>query len=373
MNKEQRYCPVEGMPVNTTYRCNGHTCKTCPAYKAAQKKPPLPTYITFAEDYLTNPYQPHIPGYPPQKLFDDTDKKNIEDLKRRGCEEYFIDKNRLITLEGLRLDPETEDKIQIALFNFASWISREKEKGLLRHSQRRHEQREEIIKHLAEVVKSLEALNEPSLQMYSYIPPPLSNKISDRRYIQELKDELSRLEEEQNRDNKDYHPKEEVALSNIQSEENTFLLSEPKLNASTMKKLLSFQEKEKSYLDARYTRPKGKPEEFYFKTLQGVVFKLLHENGRLPRMEAYEHTAEIINEAYQKQGPLLTDANGITVMEKVEVAPGSPSDNEEFPELAARRKKKLPDKVIRYVLLYKKDPQYHNLTDKAVEHTVTGR
>jgi hypothetical protein len=342
--------------------CDEHKGGTCKflehkAQKDKKQEESLP-YIAFAEDYLTNPYQPHIPGYPPQKLFWD--------------EETDYDGFRLRILEELELNSETKDKIQIALLNFLCWINREKEKGLLKHSQRRDEQRKEIIKHLDEVVKRLEALNDPSLQMHSHILPPLSKKIGDWRYIQRLKDELSILKEEQNRDGKDYHPQAEREYADIVHAENAFVSSDPKLDDVTLKKLSIFTEKQESFLNARYTRPKGKPEEFYFKALQFVVFNLLHKDGRLPKTKAYESTAAIINEAYQKQGPDFTDVNGVAIMEEVEV-PGSPSDNEDFPELAARRKKRLPDKVTRSVILYKKDPQYHNLTDRAVEHTVTGK
>jgi len=168
MNKDQRYCPIlkKRIPRTRCEDCDEHKGGTCKflehkAQKDKKQEESLP-YIAFAEDYLTNPYQPHIPGYPPQKLFWD--------------EETDYDGFRLRILEELELNSETKDKIQIALFNFLCWINREKNKGLLRHSQRIYTQREEIIKHLAEVVKNLEALNEPSLQMYSHILPPYQKR-----------------------------------------------------------------------------------------------------------------------------------------------------------------------------------------------------
>lgn len=180
-------------------------------------------------------------------------------------------KNKLDTLDGITLDPKTEEWIYIALH--------------------------ELTQTMFLAGDTLRILNTETVKInrktIKYLKKAMGNPSLDREAIKKQIERLKGGEETQ------YHPIKEIVFS-------TTALSKPgPLMIVSGNEKLFYQSKYKKLSEMLNTPLKikaGRPYKFFSKVLLIVIFKLLHEKADIPVEQAKYLTAEIINEYLRKQG-----------------------------------------------------------------------
>jgi len=213
----------------------------------------------FAKDYLER-------TFPLPYFFD------IPITRRNSYKDGF----QLDSMGHLELDRKVEDKIYRSLYEFRYVIASSKDALLQKENKKIVKQRKDTIKFLE---KALE---------YPY----LTAKTKKCLLI-----EIKRLKNI-DRMGVTYHPVHELA---IQSEVGSLFvkLLEKTISSNDKEKIRRIREKWEA---ASLETHRGRPQKFFFKTLQIVIFKLLNEDAGIPIEKAKELTATIINEYFSKFG-----------------------------------------------------------------------
>lgn len=212
----------------------------------------MKTPMSFANYYLKGEIAK------PAFIFPFSNRRNI----------YSMVSKKYQAINTLNFKPEIKEKIYIALMEFTKAIIFQGDE-LKKINRKLSNQRKKAIKGLEK------ALEYPFLFK------------SSGEVIQK---ELNRLKEF-DKEKKTYHPIKEIDFIS----EYLCIQSEPTENTKGQIKLVEM-------MSTPLKIKKGRPSKFFFKVLQIVVFKLLHEKANIPIERAKHLTAKIINEFLKKIG-----------------------------------------------------------------------
>jgi hypothetical protein len=245
-------CPVKGLNVNKEDHCPDKRCDTCPDNlkgKQILKKSDL-TPAVFSDVYINNKIE--IPFY-----FQPT----------RGDIKEIMTKFRLRNISLLRLERSLEEKLYCALYEMKYAIEDSEKWSLRKLNLKINKKRKPTIKQLKKVIES---------DCLSY------------QTIIEIEKDIKLLENYDVPSDEQYHPLDELRS---QSE---FLIS---CKSGSLQTICNENRK---WTHVPLKQRPGRPSHFLWKTLQIIVFKLLHEHANIPIEKARELTAKIINEFFNK-------------------------------------------------------------------------
>jgi hypothetical protein len=209
------------------------------------------------------------------------------ELKDKGKKQYygtqlkeeilnFINLNKLDALNAFKLKPVTEYRIYIALHELFQAVIASSKSTLKNLNREMNNQRKKVINHLEKAL----AVNFPLLK-------------SERESLLKILDRLKEYDKEKGT----YHP--------IKAVEYHREMIEPSVLMSVLGDKISYKPHVEIMERLLFTPLKvteGRPRKFFYKALQIIVFKYLHDESNISIEKAKHLTVKIINGYRTKQG-----------------------------------------------------------------------